>query len=460
MAVPAGARTGIQELKVRLTVEDEAGHLGWTGAKPWSVELFVAVDVCSLVVQPRKDFPVTHWINIESLWDWYKIEPFSDRFWELAEAYVADLTAHGVDVVYSPVFNNRHEIMPRPGQLLRVRKTGHDAWEFDFTDVRRWIRMAVKNGANYLEWTHFFTPAPTSGRHPQRIFERWDGKTGDLLWPPEISSTGDTYRAFLSQFIPQFKKVLEEERIFDRSLFHCADEPDGDVQIADYRKARLLLKELAPWMQVIDAMSDPRFATERLTDMPVPSIVTAPLVGRRDARPGPTSAAGLGVGSFNGCTILRCRSSAWRAGSSTSWAQRFPALGTQLLVCLLHRYDGRSVQGPRKRRVSRSPLWRPFRRLPRCGRSHQFHPLGGLRGKPAGLRAPAVGRYQAGRSVARASGELRNLPEVRGLAEVRTEEDTDQQLTTCNSTVYSEMTIRFHRSETAQELTMEHYRSG
>ena len=135
LTVPADARTGSQELKVRLTVEDETGHLGWTGTKPWSVELLVAVDVCSLVVQQRKDFPVTHWINIESLWDWYKIEPFGDRFWELAEAYVADLTAHGVDVVYSPVFNNRHEIMPRPGQLLRVRETGHDAWEFDFTDV-------------------------------------------------------------------------------------------------------------------------------------------------------------------------------------------------------------------------------------------------------------------------------------------------------------------------------------
>ena len=275
MAVPAGARTGIQELKVRLTVEDEAGHLGWTGAKPWSVELDAAVDVRPLVVQPRRDFPVTHWINIESIWDYYKIEPFSERFWQLADAYMADLTAHGVDVAYSPVFNNRHEVMPRPGQLLRVRGVGHNAWEFDFADVRRWIRLALKNGADRVEWTHFFTPAPTSGRHPQHIFERWDGKTGALLWPPETPATGETYRAFLGQFLPAFKKVLEEEGVLELSLFHCADEPDGDVQMADYRKARALLRELAPWMQVMDAMSDPRFATERLTDMPVPSIATA-----------------------------------------------------------------------------------------------------------------------------------------------------------------------------------------
>ena len=276
LTIPKDAQPGIRRLKVRLTVEDECTHFGWKNGKPWSVELPVQVDIRPLVVQSRKDFPVTHWLNIESIWDYYKIEPYSERFWELAEAYIADLTAHGVDVVYSPIFNNRHEIMPRPSQLLKVRRTGPDAYEFDFSDIRRWIRIALKNGANHVEWTHFFTPAPTSGKYPQRIWERWD-KMGEMLWPPEISATSDTYRKFLEQFLPQFKQVLEEEGVLDKSLFHCADEPDGDVQMADYRKARGLLKEIAPWMKVMDAMSDPRFATERLSDMPVPSIVTAPL---------------------------------------------------------------------------------------------------------------------------------------------------------------------------------------
>lgn len=276
LAVPRDAKPGIRQLKARLTVEDECGHLGWKGEKPWSVELPLQVDMRPFVIEPRKDFPVTHWINIESIWDYYKIEPFGERFWELAEGYVADLTAHGVDVIYSPIFNNRHEIMPRPGQLLRVRRTGRDAYEFDFSDVRRWIRIALKHDAGYVEWTHFFTPAPTSGKYPQRIFERWD-KMGEILWEPETSAVSDTYRRFLEQFLPQFRQVLEEEKALDRSLFHCADEPDGDIQMADYRKARGLLRKLAPWMKVMDAMSDPRFATERLTDMPVPSIVTAPL---------------------------------------------------------------------------------------------------------------------------------------------------------------------------------------
>jgi hypothetical protein len=267
---------GTHHLVAQLTLEDEFSYTNWVRPKPWSVEMSVVVDVCPLVVQKRRDFPVTQWISADSIWEYYKIQPCGERFWQLARNYIANVVEHGVNVVYSPIFNNRHEVLVRPAQLLRVKRIEPDAYEFDFTDVRRWVRIAMDSGADYVEWPHFFTPAPTSAKYPQRIFQRDANSIGPLLWAPEISATSDTYRRFLEQFIPQFKQFLEEEKVLDKSLFHCADEPDGDIQMADYRKARALLKELAPWMKVMDAMSDPRFATDRLSDMPVPSIATAP----------------------------------------------------------------------------------------------------------------------------------------------------------------------------------------
>ena len=275
LQIPVDAVVGKTKFTATLTVEDEFRFPMWMGKAPFKIDLPISVDVKSTVLKPRTDFPVTHWISADSIWEYYKTEPFSDRFWELAEAYIENLTAHNLDVVYSPIFNARHEILQRPAQLLKVRPLGDDRYEFDFSDVRRWIQLAKKHGAHFVEWTHFFTPAPTSGKYPQRIFERWE-TIGKLLWAPEISAVSDTYRRFLEQFLPAFKQVLIEEEMLHRSLFHCADEPDGPVQVADYRQARALLNELAPWMKVIDAMSDPVFATERLTDMPVPSIVTAP----------------------------------------------------------------------------------------------------------------------------------------------------------------------------------------
>ena len=276
LIVPERETTGVHDLRVRLTLENQYGYVDFTRPKPWSVELPVRVDVRPLVVRPRENFPSTQWLSADSIWEYYKIKPCGDRFWQLAEAYIRNLVEHGVDVAYTPVFNGRHEILERPAQLLKVHRTAPDVYEFDFGDVRKWVRIALAAGSKYIEWTHFFTPAPTSARHPQRIFERDDEKIGPMLWAPEIPATGDTYRKFLEQFLPAFKTVLEEEKVLDRSLFHCADEPDGDVQMADYRKARAMLAELAPWMKVMDAMSDPRFATERLSDMPVPSITTAP----------------------------------------------------------------------------------------------------------------------------------------------------------------------------------------
>jgi len=276
LRVPSDATVGRQPLTTTLIVEDEFRFPGWRGLPAESITLPVEVDVKSLVLKRRKDFPVTHWVSIDSIWEYYKIEPFSERFWELADAYIADLVAHNLNVLYSPVFNARHEVLVRPAQLLRIRRQGPDKYEMDFRDVRRWIQLAKKHGVEHLEWTHFFTPAPTSGRHPQRIYERWDA-FGPLLWPTDTLATGHEYRSFLEQFIPQFKQVLEEESVLDRSLFHCADEPDGDVQFVDYTKARQMLRELAPWMKVIDAMSDPQYAKAGLCETPIPSIATAPL---------------------------------------------------------------------------------------------------------------------------------------------------------------------------------------
>ncbi|HMN31104.1 MAG TPA: DUF4091 domain-containing protein, partial [Caldilineaceae bacterium] len=56
---------------------------------------------------------------------------------------------------------------------------------------------------------------------------------------------------------------------------HLSDEPGGDQQVENYRRARALLQELAPWMRVMDALSDIRYGRERLTDLPIPMIDAA-----------------------------------------------------------------------------------------------------------------------------------------------------------------------------------------
>lgn len=275
LRIPENIKSGKYTFSVKFTLVNRYAYVGFTNPDALSVTLPVEIDVRSLVIQPRKNFPVTNWISIDSIWEYYKIEPCGDRFWELADKFIENLVSHGNNAVYTPIWNNRHELLIRPAQLLRVKKMGEDRFEFDFTDVRKWVRLALKHGAEYIEWTHFFTPAPESGKYPQRIYEKGEGAVGEILWAPNTSATSETYRSFLRQFIPVFKAFLEEEGIFDKSLFHCADEPDGEVQIEDYKKARALLHEFAPWMKVMDALSDTKYATQKIVDNPIPSIQTA-----------------------------------------------------------------------------------------------------------------------------------------------------------------------------------------
>lgn len=273
--VPEGVQPGLHKGEIEIALDNRFGYMGMDNPEKFTLSLPFEVNVKAAALKPRQNFPVTRWISADSIWEYYKLKPFSEEAWKLIEAYIKNMIEHGVDAIYTPIFNIRDEVLKTPAQLLRVKQTSPDVYEFDFVDIRRWIRLAMDNGANYVEFSHFFSPAPASAQFSQRIYERDAEKLGDQLWKDRVEATSATYRKFLDQFIPAFKKVLEEEGVLDKSFFHCADEPDGDVAIENYRKARGVLKEVAPWMKVMDAMSEPHFATNRLSDMPVPSIVTA-----------------------------------------------------------------------------------------------------------------------------------------------------------------------------------------
>ncbi len=258
---PASAPAGDYALKVR--VLPERGKVQIRTVK---------VKVHDLLLQPRQGFSMTHWFYADSLIEWYRVKPFGEEFWSLCEAYMRDYAAHGNDMIYVPVFTPPLDGVKRPTQLLRVTNQGDGEYSFDWTDVRRWVRLAKDCGIGDFEWTHPFTQWGV--RHAIRIYEG-QGEDEALLWPPETPATGTVYRGFLSQFLPELKAFLEAEGLLEHSVFHVSDEPHNEDDKANYKAARALLKELAPWMKTMDALTDIAYGREQLTDMPVPSIRTA-----------------------------------------------------------------------------------------------------------------------------------------------------------------------------------------
>jgi hypothetical protein len=259
--VPYETVQGECPVSVRLTPE---------GEEP--VQLIATIVVHRGLVEPRRDFPVTHWFYADGLCDWYHVEPFEERFWPILDNYLADVSAHGLDVIHTPLFTPPTDGVKRPNQLLDVRRNG-DRYQFEWSLVRRWVQMARENGLTQFEWPHLFTQ--WGAKYAVRIYEGHGGSE-QSLWDPQTPGDSPAYRDFLRQFLPALKRFLEEEGLMEASLFHLSDEPHGEEHLATYRKAREMLRELAPWMKVMDALSEISFAREGLTDTPIPLITTAP----------------------------------------------------------------------------------------------------------------------------------------------------------------------------------------
>ena len=240
----------------------------------------VHVTLHDLVLQKRTGFAITHWFYVDALIDWYKTDLFDARFWEILPRYVRDVVAHGQDTLYVPVFTPPLDGVKRPSQLLRVTRAGPDssagsgagAYAFDWRDVKRYVEMAKACGVSRYEWCHFFTQ--WGAKHAIRVYDG-QGEDEKLLWPPETAATSDTYRAFLAQYLPELHRFLQAEGILEASFFHISDEPHGEEHLQQYRQNRALLKELAPWMRVMDALTEIAFARQGVTDMPIASIKTA-----------------------------------------------------------------------------------------------------------------------------------------------------------------------------------------
>ncbi len=85
--IPADAKPGPRELTVRVTIASDAKD-----AKERVVELPVKLDISPLVVQPRKDFSVTHWWWGTTTWDHYKTGMLEDeKWWQITREQMTNL---------------------------------------------------------------------------------------------------------------------------------------------------------------------------------------------------------------------------------------------------------------------------------------------------------------------------------------------------------------------------------
>lgn len=219
---------------------------------------------------PEQELIHTEWFHYDCLANDYGVEVFSERHWELTEAYMATAAEHGMNMILTPLFtpplDTRIGGERRTVQLVRVTE-GESGFTFDFTLLKRFVDMAQRAGFRYFEMSHLFTQWGALAA-PKIVAETKSGERRIFGW--DTNPTGPEYRAFLDRFLPELVRTLQEWGIADRCWFHISDEPHLE-QIEPYKAARNIVEPHLQGFQLIDALSDFAFFKEGVLKKPVPA---------------------------------------------------------------------------------------------------------------------------------------------------------------------------------------------
>ncbi|MDR0532231.1 MAG: DUF4091 domain-containing protein [Oscillospiraceae bacterium] len=225
---------------------------------------------------PDQALLCTHWFHCDCLAQAYHVEVFSETHWEIIENYLRCAAAHGMNLLYTPLFTPPLDTEiggERPTvQLVGVAERGGE-YAFDFTLLRRWFALGESCGMRAFELSHLFTQ--WGAEHAPKVIVNGVRRFG---W--ETDADSQEYAEFLGQFGRALLLLLEELHLTERCYAHVSDEP-CEKDIEQYAERAALIRRYFPGLKLLDALSDYEFYRKGLMERPVPSNdAIGPFIGK------------------------------------------------------------------------------------------------------------------------------------------------------------------------------------
>lgn len=222
-------------------------------------------------VLPKQELIYTNWFHTDCLMSYYGFAAFSTEYWQCAEKFLRRAAEYGMNCVLTPLFTFPLDTRvggKRPTvQLVDVRVTGKDKYEFSFDNLDKWIELCEKCGIEYFEMSHLFTQ--WGARHAPKIIAEYSGGKKKIFgWRTKAS--GKRYRLFTEQFAAALKKYIEKKGIKNRCIFHVSDEP-AKHQLRSYSKAADIIRKNFNGFKIADALSDFSFYKKGVVETPIPA---------------------------------------------------------------------------------------------------------------------------------------------------------------------------------------------
>ncbi len=223
-------------------------------------------------VLPESDLYYTNWMHYDGIAQYYKIKPWTNKFYKILGTYLDSAVKHGMNILYTPIFTpaldtkigwERMDV-----QLIKIEKTA-DGYNFDFSELDKFIDFALAHGIKYFEMSHLTTQwgalaCPKIMAKTEKGYKRIFG------W--DTPSLGDEYKKFLATLLPLLDKYLKEKGVADKTFFHISDEP-SEAQFEHFSKVANFIKPFLKDYPIMDATSTP---SNEHVDIPILSTTHIP----------------------------------------------------------------------------------------------------------------------------------------------------------------------------------------
>ncbi len=267
---PKGEITGEHILKIKLYKVNITSK-GFTPIDEVAVEHELKIDIKDVEI-PEQTLKFTQWFYADCLADYYDVEVFSDRHFEICENYAKKAVEFGRNMLMVPLLTYALDTYGggerTTTQLIDVYKDGDD-YTFGYENLDRWLDMYQRIGVKYYEISPVFSQ--WGADNTPKVVATVNGEKKTIFgWGTDpLSKEYNTFvRAFLKGFIDHMKERGEDHKCW----YHVSDEPITE-HFEQYKKVRDSIYDLVEDYETLDAISHYEFYESGLSKNPVPKTM-------------------------------------------------------------------------------------------------------------------------------------------------------------------------------------------
>ena len=230
----------------------------------------ITINVIDIAL-PEQETKVTQWFYADCLADYYDVEVWSDRHFEICRRFVQTAVDNGINMILTPVLtpplDTAVDWERTTNQLVQVTVTNGE-YSFDLSLLDRWVNMLLDCGVKYFEINHLFTQ--WGAFKCPKVMATVDGEYKRIFgW--DTPAEGEDYVTFLNLLLKEVTTYFENRGLKDRVYFHISDEP-WEEHLPQYKLNRKNIGEALKGWKILDALSHVEYYQQGLCENPVPQV--------------------------------------------------------------------------------------------------------------------------------------------------------------------------------------------